>query len=202
MNYLAHLYLAEASEAGLVGNLMGDFVKGRPEGWDYPGEIRRGILLHRRVDSFTDQHPVFRASRARLAPAYRRYGGIIVDLAYDHFLARDWPAYHDEPLPAFAARAYRALAHHHHRLPTRLQRIAPIMSAQDWLSAYQALEGIERSLAGMARRLSRPTPLAAAGGELRRHYTALEADFRAFIPELRAYAAEQRRRLRQAELLA
>lgn len=202
MNYLAHLYLAEDSEAGLVGNLMGDFVKGRPEGLDYPAAIRRGILLHRRVDSFTDGHPVFLQSRARLSPPFRRFGGIIIDLAYDHFLARDWPLFADEPLTRFAQRAYHALQQHHHRLPPRLQHVAPLMAEQDWLTAYCRLYGVERSLAGIARRLSRPTPLADAGAELRRHYEALEADFHAFMPALVSFAGEERERLQRADLLA
>ncbi|MBA1146029.1 DUF479 domain-containing protein [Ectothiorhodospiraceae bacterium WFHF3C12] len=201
MNYLAHLHLAEDSDDALVGNLLGDFVKGRPERLDYPDAIRRGILLHRRVDSFTDRHPVFRTSRARLGAPYRRFAGIIIDLAYDHFLARDWADYHDEPLPSFAARTYRALARHHHRLPPRLQRMAPVMSEQDWLSAYRELDNIERSLAGIARRLSRPTPLPWAGEQLRLHYAGLEADFNAFMPDLEAFARAERRRLR-ADLLA
>lgn len=201
MNYLAHLHLAEDSDEALVGNLLGDFVKGRPDRLDYPDTVRRGILLHRRVDSFTDHHPIFTASRARLEPPYRRFAGIIIDLAYDHFLARDWADYHDEPLPAFAARAYRALARHHHQLPPRLQRMAPIMSEQDWLSAYRELDNVERSLAGIARRLSRPTPLASSGEQLRRHYAGLEADFRAFMPELEVFARTERHRL-QGDLLA
>jgi acyl carrier protein phosphodiesterase len=202
MNYLAHLYVAEDSGAGLVGNLMGDFVKGRPEGLDYPAAIRRGILLHRRVDSFTDRHPVFRQSRGRLSPPFRRFGGIIIDLAYDHFLARDWALFADEPLPQFAQRTYRALRRHHHRLLPRLQYVAPLMAEQDWLTAYRHLHAVERSLAGIARRLSRPTPLADAGTELRRHYEALEADFHAFMPALVSFAEGERERLQRDDLLA
>lgn len=195
MNYLAHLYLSEHSDAALVGNLLGDFVKGRPESLNFAPGLQRGILLHRRVDSFTDAHPVFRNSRSRLAPQYRRFGGIIVDLAYDHFLARNWSKLSNEPLEHFAARAYRALEDHHRLLPPRLQRMAPIMAEQDWLVAYARLDNVERSLAGISRRLSRPTPLARAGNELRRHYGGLEADFLAFLPELKAFAADERRRL-------
>lgn len=198
MNYLAHLYLSEDSDAALIGNLMGDFVKGRPETLPYPAPVTRGILLHRRVDTFTDQHPTFLTSRARLEPPYRRFAGIIIDLAYDHFLARNWSRYSDIPLAAFAARAYEALAKHHDQLPPRLRRISPLMREQDWLTAYRELTNVERSLAGIARRLSRPTPLAEAGPQLRVHYEALASDFHAFMPELRAFAQRERQRLRDA----
>lgn len=196
MNYLAHVYLSEDSEAALVGNLMGDFVKGRPEALPYPAPITRGILLHRSVDSFTDRHPVFARSRARLDRPYRRFAGIIIDLAYDHFLARDWHHYSDTPLEAFTTRTYQALAAYHHQLPPRLRRIAPIMREQDWLTAYRDLGNVERSLAGIARRLSRPTPLPQAGTQLRAQYEALATDFHDFMPELRRFAAAERERLR------
>lgn len=195
MNYLAHLYLSEDSDAALVGNIMGDFVKGRPEQLRLPDTILRGIILHRRVDSFTDRHPVFVSSRSRLDRPYRRFAGIIVDLAYDHFLARYWHLYSDESLDTFAARAYGALAAYHNTLPPRLQHIAPLMREQDWLTAYRELENVERSLAGIARRLSRPTPLHQAGPQLRAHYEALEQDFHAFMPQLRQFAETERERL-------
>jgi len=203
VNYLAHLYLSEDSEAALVGNLMGDFVKGRPERLDYPPAMLRGIVLHRRVDSFTDAHHVFRRSRERLDPPFRRFAGVIIDLAYDHFLARDWTVFSAEPLPAFAGRAYRALARHHRHLPPRLQRVAPIMAEQDWLCAYSQLEAVGRSLAGISRRFRRETPLPAAIVELERLYLELEADFHRFMPDLTVFARGERARLREApDLLA
>ena len=101
MNYLAHLYLAGDDSELLIGGLMGDFVKGRVDP-ARPAAVRAGILLHRRVDSFTDQHPVVRRSKARIDPEFRRYAGILVDLFFDHFLACDWPAYSRQPLPQYA----------------------------------------------------------------------------------------------------
>lgn len=108
MNYLAHLYLAERSVEGLLGSLLGDFVKG-PLDDKYPEAIRRGIVLHRSIDSFTDAHPLHLESRNRIGRARRRYAGIIVDVTYDHFLCRYWSDYSDETLESFVARVYEIL---------------------------------------------------------------------------------------------
>jgi len=101
MNFLAHLYLADPQPLGLLGSLMGDFVKG-PLGGRYPEPITRGIMLHRRIDTFTDAHAVVRASRTRISPGRRRFAGIMIDVFYDHFLARDWARYCPEQLKASA----------------------------------------------------------------------------------------------------
>ena len=187
MNYLAHLLLAEQTPQGWLGALMGDFVKGGVDP-DLPGGIRRGIVLHRRIDTFTDAHPVHRASRARIAGPRRRYAGIIVDLSYDHFLALRWRRHAELPLDAFTARVYAALARHHAMLPPRLARIAPRMIAQDWLGAYRDLDAVGAAFDGIATRSRRSAPLAGAVEELRRHYRALGEDFDTFFPELAAYA--------------
>jgi acyl carrier protein phosphodiesterase len=106
MNFLAHLYLSGNNDKIMVGNFMGDFVKGRSALEQFEPEIIRGIELHRAIDEFTDSHAVVSASKDRLRPKYRHYSGVIVDVFYDHFLARNWSDYHDELLPDFADRAY------------------------------------------------------------------------------------------------
>src|SRR5262245_26013048 len=100
MNYLVHLLLAASEPESLLGALMGDFVK-VPLGAQYSPSITHALALHRRVDSFTDAHPVTATSRARISRERRRFAGIMVDLFYDHFLARNWTAYASEPLGAF-----------------------------------------------------------------------------------------------------
>lgn len=186
MNFLAHFYLADVSPASLAGSLMGDFVKGRLDG-RYPVEIERAIFVHRRIDSFTDDDATVRTSRRRIDPSFRLLRGILVDVFYDHFLARDWPRYSDEPLEAFVQRVYAALDTHGHHFPAPLDWIAPRMAAEDWLSSYQALEGIADVLQRMSRRLSRPNPLARGAIELERHYDAFAADFHEFLPRLRVH---------------
>jgi acyl carrier protein phosphodiesterase len=187
LNFLAHLYLAEPTPLGLLGSLMGDFVKGPLEG-RYPAALSCALAQHRRIDAFTDAHPVVRASRGRVSPAYRRFAGVLTDMFFDHFLARHWADYSDEPMPAFTRRVYELLDAHHAMLPERLQRIAPHMRRSDWLGSYADVASIEVAIDRMGSRLRRGNVLLGGGAELRLQYDTFEADFRAFFPELAAFA--------------
>ena len=190
VNYLAHLMLAGDNPAYLVGHMLGDFVIPR-EIAAYPPEIRAGIGMHQRVDAFSDSHPVSAASRRRFQPPYRRYAGILVDLAYDHFLAKNWGEYSPGlSLPEFAQRAYAVLQGHQAILPDRLQRMLPHMIGDDWLCSYQELESIGWALKGIARRLRHENPLPTAMGALQASYGGLEGDFRRFFPELVQFSAQ------------
>jgi acyl carrier protein phosphodiesterase len=187
VNFLAHLYLAEPTAPGLLGALMGDFVKG-PLDDQRPSDLRRALLLHRRIDAYTDGHPLVRASRTRVSPAYRRFAGVLTDMVFDHFLARHWADYSSEPIAEFTARVYAVLRAHRATLPERLQRILPYMAGEDWLGSYAELEAVEAALERMGTRLKRGNRLLGAGAELRGQYAAFEQDFRAFFPELAAFA--------------
>ena len=189
MNYLAHLYLAEQSREGLLGGLLGDFVKGRLDN-RFTITVRRGIALHRAIDSFTDAHPLHLKSRNRIGRERRRYAGIIVDVCYDHFLCRRWADYSSENLGCFAERVYDVLREHQDALPDRLRGIAPHMIADDWLSSYAKLENVGRALDGIARRFKRSNPLAGALSEIEANYAALEDDFQHFFPQLEAQAQQ------------
>lgn len=183
MNHLAHALLAARAGGSIVGQLMGDFVKGRLEG-RYDDAIREGIALHRRIDAYTDGHAVVRESLARFRPPYRRFAGILTDLFYDHALARRWDEFSDRPLRAFADDVYAELAAARHRLPERMQRFTDYLRAADLLVSYRELEGIDRALAGIARRMRRANPLADAVTELEREEEGLTADFARFFPDL------------------
>ena len=187
MNFLAHAFLAEPHPEAVLGSLMGDFVKGPLTGRFSP-ELERALAQHRAVDSFTDAHPVVRASRARVAPPHRRFAGIVVDMYYDHFLARDWDALADEPLATFTARVYGVLLAHEARLPERLRRVAPSMVRLDWLGSYRQVESVHAALDRMGERLRRGNGLLGAGAAQMAQYSALEADFRVFFPELVRFA--------------
>ena len=187
MNYLAHLHVAEQTPEGLVASLMGDFVKG-PLSTELPRDIYRGIRLHRLVDQFTDAHPIHLRSRSRFQPPRRRFAGIIVDVCYDHFLARSWEQFSQTPLPAFTEHVYRLLHDHRAMLPATLQRIAPRMAERDWLSSYADMEMLGRALDGIATRSRRIAPIAGALTEVRLHYAGLRADFSEFFPALVTFA--------------
>ncbi|CAM5615041.1 MAG: acyl carrier protein phosphodiesterase [Pseudomonadaceae bacterium] len=186
MNYLAHLHLGGAQPAELLGSLYGDFVKGPLQG-RWPAQIEAGIRLHRQIDAFTDSHPLVLQAKARFPAARRRYAGILLDLFFDHSLAANWPDYSSEPLEQFTLRVYRVLQNEP-QLPGKLALIAPRMAAQDWLGSYREFAVLEQVLAGMSRRLSRPEGLAGGLEELQQLYAPLQDDFRAFYPQLCAFA--------------
>ncbi|MFN8825319.1 MAG: ACP phosphodiesterase [Planctomycetota bacterium] len=189
MNWLAHLRLSPPEPLLRLGNLAGDFVAGVDLA-TLPAELQRGIALHRAIDRFVDAHPVVVAAKARLVPPHRRFAGVLLDVWFDHFLARDWAKHGDgRPLPQFLADVHQDLRTHQALLPAPLQRVAPRFCADGWLEGYASVEGIARVLGLMARRVSRPTPLALGGELLRADYAAVERDFAALWPELVAFTA-------------
>lgn len=192
MNFLAHLYLSPPSPDALVGSLLGDFVKGPVERAGYNEEITEAIRLHRAIDTFTDAHPMFAASKARVSPVRRRYAGILIDLFYDHFLARHWRDYHDDALEDFAMDIYGVLLDRTAGLPEPAGRMVTFMARQNWLVSYRDVEEIGAALERMGRRLTRGNALLGSAGELEADYAGFEADFRAFMPEVTAFALSRR----------
>ncbi|WP_426149870.1 ACP phosphodiesterase [Pseudomonas sp. DC3000-4b1] len=188
MNFLAHLHLGGPRPEQMLGSLYGDFVKGEVTGRFSP-EVEAGIRLHRAIDRYTDSHPLVLAAMARLPAARRRYAGIILDVFFDHCLARHWRDYHPEPLSVFTGRAYEVLLRTPD-LPGRLATIAPLMARNDWLGSYQELRVIGDVLKGISRRLSRPEGLLGVLPELQALYPVLVADFRAFYPQLQSFASQ------------
>ncbi|MCP2022959.1 ACP phosphodiesterase [Pseudomonas laurylsulfatiphila] len=186
MNYLAHLHLGGQRPGQLLGSLYGDFVKGRLQGQFAP-DIEGAIQLHRSIDVFTDRHPLVDVALSRFSLTRRRYAGIVLDVFFDHCLARDWRLYADRPLELFTSDVYRVLSSER-QLPERLAKIAPHMVANDWLGSYQEFEVLEQVLRGISRRLTRPEELAAAMQELRQLYEPLSEDFRLFYPQLQDFA--------------
>ena len=187
MNYLAHLHLGGQRPGQLLGSLYGDFVKGRLQG-QFDPEIEHAIALHRHIDVFTDRHTQVDAALSRFTLTRRRYAGIVLDVFFDHCLARDWALYADSSLDQFTSGVYRVLGAEP-RLPERLARIAPYMAADDWLGSYREFAVLDQVLRGIARRLSRPEELALAMQELERLYEPLSEDFRLFYPQLQQFAA-------------
>ncbi len=189
MNYLAHLYLADDDAESLIGSLMGDFVKGRVDE-NLPAGIRNGVLLHRRVDTFTDAHPVVQRSKARIRPEFRRYAGILIDMFYDHFLARYWHDYASQSLEHFSQRVNQVFTEQLHTLPPRMQRSMAYLVSNDLLVSYREISGIAHALAGIEGRLKRPSGLRHAAAELHVNYAELLRDFGEFFPELIDYTRD------------
>lgn len=189
MNWLAHLRLAPADPLLRLGNLCGDFVRGVDLGTLHPA-LRQGVLQHRAIDRFVDAHPVARRSRTRLDPPFARFAGVLVDVFYDHFLARDWERLGGGgSLADYADAVHGDLERHLPLLPERLARAVPPMRTQRWLERYAEIDGIAEILARMAMRVGRETVLGRGHEQLRVHRDALAADFAALWPELLAAAA-------------
>ncbi|MCY7350798.1 MAG: ACP phosphodiesterase [Cytophagaceae bacterium] len=190
MNYLAHTYLSGSDDELKLGNFLGDFVKGRVgkyTGLGVTERVRQGIRLHRAIDSFTDQHPIFRRSKSRLVPRYGLLSGVIVDLFYDHFLAVDWAGFSPQPLPEFSRQFYELLHKNILRLPPEMHRMVEAMSTYNWLAEYARIKGVEQSLKGLAQRVPAASGIGTAGEELSRNYAEFQEDFREFFPELRLF---------------
>lgn len=194
MNYLAHAWLARQSDDAILGALLGDFVFGQSILQEWRAPVRDEIVRHRRIDRYTDDHPAVVAARGLFDGAgLRRYAGIVLDVYFDHCLARDWPRWNDEPLAHFTARVYRVLHAHHDELPARLQAVAPRMAAHDWLGSYAERGNVDHAVRGIATRLSRNgEKLVACLAVLRAHEAEVDAAFEAFFPDLVEAAGRMR----------
>ncbi|WP_224482838.1 acyl carrier protein phosphodiesterase [Robertkochia aurantiaca] len=194
MNFLAHIYLSGDDPGITVGNFMADSIRGRKY-LNYPEPIKNGILLHRAIDTYTDKHHVFRQSTKRLHANYSHYSGVIVDIYYDHFLAANWSRYSEIPLEEFAGSFYRLLQEYEDWLTSQAKRMMPYMIADDWLSSYAHLEGIEKVFQGLNRRTAYKSGMNHATEDLRAHYDLFEQEFFEFFEDLQAYSQEFRKNL-------
>jgi acyl carrier protein phosphodiesterase len=193
MNYLVHFLLAGDDDELRLGNLLGDFVKGRVEHFAHHGlteRLRTGIQMHRTIDAFSDRHPAVRRSKQLLAPQYGKLSGVIVDVFYDHVLARRWSEYHSRPLSIYTQDVYRTLRGNLHRMPDPVHPLIEAMSRGDWLQGYAQQRGIERALHGMAARRPVAAAIATAGDVLSARFDDFSRDFDEFLPDLRARCVE------------
>lgn len=186
MNYLAHLYLSKDNEDILIGNFIADAVKGRKFN-DYPTGIRAGIILHRHIDSYTDTHPIVKRSMRRLHERYRHYNGVIIDIIYDHYLAKNWSNYSTISLENYASNTYKFLAQKREIFPERMLPVLNHMTNHNWLVTYKSISGIERVLKGMNTRTKGISRMDLAIEDLLEHYNDFENDFTEFFSELESY---------------
>jgi acyl carrier protein phosphodiesterase len=186
MNFLAHLFLSGEDTELLLGNFMGDFVNNR-QVLDLPEGMRRGVRLHREIDSFTDRHLQVLQGKKRLYARHGKYAPVLIDIFYDYFLANNWEQYSLEPFGKYVARIYSLLSEHQAAFPSRLQKLLPNMIADDWLSAYAHYGGLETTFYYLRRRVSRPDLLDGAVERLRISEDQFDLEFNAFFPDLQAH---------------
>jgi len=189
MNFLFHMLLSGNDDQLLLGNFMGDFVKGSLQDRFTP-RVRDGVQLHRRIDSYAEQHPLFRQSRYRLAPEYGLYRGVMVDLFYDYFLVNSWLEWSAEPFDRFLARTRCVVEDNRALLPAAMQPLVAVIF-DELLPSYATIDGIGQAFSRMSRRVSRPNPLQGCEAELSRHHQTLQSDFCTFTPDLCRFVADQ-----------
>jgi len=194
MNYLAHILLSGNQPQMMVGGLLGDFVKGPMKG-ERPITIEHGIQLHRAIDVFVDQLPEMRSAVSRFTPPFRRYGGIIVDIVFDHLLATKWSQFHDTPLPAYATTFYNHLLDNYDALPDNARRFADKAPGIRLLERYAEQNTIELALHRISTRLRKHVPLDQAVPQIENDLALLNHEFDQVFPQLQKFAIDYRNSL-------
>lgn len=190
MNFLAHIYLSGDHDLIKIGNFMADGIRGK-HFETFPLDVQKGIVLHRAIDTFTDAHPVFRQSTKKLHERYHHYAGVIVDVFYDHFLAKNWSQYSNENLEDYIQRFYQSLHDNKTILTERTIGLMPYMIQHNWLWNYRTVEGINQILTQMDSRTKNKSQMRFAAEELLECYTEFEQEFTAFFEDLRIYAKQK-----------
>jgi acyl carrier protein phosphodiesterase len=196
LNFLAHIYLSNNIPNIIIGNFIADHIPGNHFTHFHP-EIQKGILLHREIDTFTDAHSIVRKSKRRLHPRYRHYKGVIIDIFYDHYLAKNWANYSTIPLADFAQSFYDLLEDNFEILPDKTKHLLPYLIEYNWLYNYQYIEGIQKVLNGMNNRTKQKSQMNLAVEDLRNLHSEFEEDFTVFFEDLRNFSNQKLLELNQ-----
>ncbi|RKS50632.1 acyl carrier protein phosphodiesterase [Gillisia mitskevichiae] len=194
MNYLAHIYLSAEIKELKIGNFIADSIKGN-KFRHFPDKIQDGIILHRALDTYTDKHPTVRESTHRLFDPYGHYSSVIIDILYDHFLAKNWSDYSNIPLYYYTQDFYNLLKENYEILPIKVQQFLPYMIQDNWLYSYATIEGIGKILYQMDQRTKNRSKMQFATKELQLYYPLFEDEFKRFFKEIITYSTEEIQKL-------
>ncbi|RDI05468.1 ACP phosphodiesterase [Flavobacterium sp. AG291] len=189
MNFLAHIYLSGDNDLIKIGNFMADGIHGKPD--NFPTDVQKGIMLHRAIDTYTDAHPVFRQGTKRLHARYHHYAGVIMDIFYDHFLAKNWSDYHNQPLLDYTLAFYKSLEENYEMLTEKTKVLMPYMVQYNWLASYATIEGIGRILTQMDNRTKNKSGMRTSVDELQEFYKEYETEFTAFFEDIQVFVKEK-----------
>ncbi len=174
----------------MLGNFIADSIRGNKFG-HLPTRVQKGIKLHRYIDTYTDSHPIPKLSSKRLHANYSHYSRVIVDIFYDHFLAKNWSKYSAVPLDVFVDDFYDLLESEYDLLPDGVKRMMPYMIAENWIFNYSKMEGIAKVLNGMNRRTQNKSKMNFAIIDLEEHYDSFEKEFTQFFDELIIFSKQK-----------
>jgi acyl carrier protein phosphodiesterase len=194
MNFLAHLYLAQGDDDLMLGALLGDFVRGRRAMWTYPYETREGIRLHRRIDKVTDSSKQVKDLRKKFPKEFSRYAGIVIDVAFDYELAKNWTSFSSVSLEDFDIEVREVLARHHDLLPEKLRGFMDYADRRGLFANYREEDEMLFSLTGIGTRLKRANPLHRVSEIWPDLKDETHDAFVSFFPEIQSNVAEWRNR--------
>lgn len=197
MNYLAHIYLSGEEDAVIFGNFIADAIRGKAFK-NYSPSVQQGILLHRSIDTFTDTHPIFRKHAKLFFKAHSHYSRVILDVLYDHLLAKNWEKYHAQDLHSFSQDFYEMTSNFSEPLPPKMTLFFEKMHTQNWLYEYAEISGIERILMHMSKRTSFASNFPAAVPLFLEHMATMETEFFDFFEALKLHASLTRVRLEKS----
>jgi len=190
MNFLAHIFLSFDDPEITLGNFIADSIRGNKYR-HLPDKVQKGIVLHRAIDTYTDAHPTVRKSSKRLHKNYSHYSGVIVDIFYDHFLAKNWKRYSETDLADYVEGFYDLLEDNYAILPEGVKRMMPYMIADNWILSYAEMDGIARVLNGMNRRTKNRSKMNFAILDLEEYYDEFEKEFTDFFEELTIFSRQK-----------
>ena len=190
MNFLAHVYLSGTNDHLKIGNFMADGIHGKNFD-EFPIDVQKGIRLHREIDSYTDFHPTFRQSKHRLHERYGHYSGVIIDIFYDHFLAKNFSIYSKVPLEQFVQDFYKVLDENFEILTPRFKSILPVLKQENWFLLYATVDGLTHILYMMDRRTKLRSKMQFSIEELVLFYNDFETEFTLFFAEMQIFVARK-----------
>lgn len=185
MNYLAHAYLSNNHKELLIGNFIADHVRGNHHE-AYPPGIIEGIKLHRQIDTFTDEHPIFRKSKRLFYEHFEKHSGILVDIYFDYFLAKDFDKHSKIPLPLFSENAYTVYKEHIKHLPETSARFLSYVITNNIYVSYASIEGISQVLYHLSHRIKHGVALQESVHVLQQNMEDMQANFDVFFRDLKA----------------
>lgn len=191
MNFLAHIYLSGEDPEILMGNFIGDSIKGKKALEKFPLKVQNGIMMHREIDFFMDTHPIVKDGMGRLRENYPKFSGVIMDMFYDHFLAKNWQNYSSLGLEEYTHKIYQKVEDNKEFLTGKSKKMFPYMRSQNWLLAYQTVDGLESILRRMTKRIRNMVPLHESVNELQIHYEEYDQEFEKFFSEIMAHISDK-----------